>query len=135
MNRSLHHGTNGNRALYLAALAISSALLAGCSSPPKAPDQALQAAELAIANAEQARVADYASPELGTARDKLTAARTAVAKEEMVSAERLAQQAKVDADLATAKAEAAKAQEVNDEMGKNINTLEQELQRKSGGVQ
>lgn len=119
---------------YLATVALSGLLLAGCSSPPK-PDQALQAAELAIANAEQARVADYASPELGAARDKLTAAREAVVKEDMVVAGRLAEEARADAELATAKAEAAKAQSVNEELGKNANTLQQELQRKSGGAQ
>jgi hypothetical protein len=135
MIRSINHEKRVRFASYLATLAFSGALLAGCSSPPKAPDQALQAAELAIATAEQNRVADYASPELGEARDKLTAARTAVAKEEMTSAERLAEKARADAELATAKAEAAKAQAINDELGKSVNTLEQELQRNSGGVQ
>lgn len=134
MIRTINHGKRGSFTPYLAALVLGSTLLAGCSSPPKAPDQALQAAELAIATAEQARVADYASPELGQARDKLTAAREAVAKEEMTSAARLAAQSRADAELATAKAEAAKAQAVNDELGKNINTLEQELQRNSGGA-
>jgi hypothetical protein len=135
MIRLINQEKRGNVAPYLAALAVSGVLLTGCSSPPKAPDQALQAAELAIATAEQARVADYASPELGEARDKLTAARTAVAKEEMTTAARLAEQARADAELATAKAEAAKAQAINDELGKSVNTLEQELQRNSGGVQ
>ncbi len=108
-------------------------VLAGCASTPKAPNEALQAAELAIANAEQDRVADYASPELGEARDKLTAARIAVVEKEMVRAARLAEQARVDAELASAKAKAAKAQEVNEQLDKNINTLQQELQRNSGG--
>jgi len=134
MIRTINHGKRGSFTPYVAALVLGSTLLAGCSSPPKAPDQALQAAELAIATAEQARVADYASPELGQSRDKLTAAREAVAKEEMTSAARLAAQSRADAELATAKAEAAKAQAVNDELGKNINTLEQELQRNSGGA-
>jgi outer membrane murein-binding lipoprotein Lpp len=134
MIRTINHGKRGSFAPYLATLVLGSTLLAGCSSPPKAPDQALQAAELAIATAEQARVADYASPELGQARDKLTAAREAVVKEEMTSAARLAAQSRADAELATAKAEVAKAQAVNDELGKNINTLQQELQRNSGGA-
>lgn len=134
MIRSFNPEKREGFALYIATLALSGVLLTACSTP-QAPNEALQAAELAIANAEQARVADYASPELGLARDKLTAAREAVAKEEMVSAARLAEQARADAELATAKAEAAKAQEVNDELGKNINTLEQELQCNSGEVQ
>ena len=106
--------------------------LSGCASAPKAPNEAIQAAELAIATAEQARVADYASPELGEARQKLSAARLAVEKKEMVSAERLAQQSKVDADLATAKASAAKAKAVNDELQKSNSVLQQELQRNTG---
>jgi len=135
MIRLINHEMGGKVAAYVAAFTVSGVLLSACSSPPKAPDQALQAAELAIATAEQARVADYASPELGEARDKLTAARTAVAKEEMTAAARFAEQARADAELATAKAEAAKAQAINDELGKSVNTLEQELQRNSGGVQ
>lgn len=126
---------NGKSAPRLAMLALSAAVLSACSSPPKAPDQALQAAELAIATAEQARVADYASPELGEAREKLTAARTAVARQEMLSAARYAEQSRADAELATAKAEAAKAQAVNDQLHKSVDTLEQELQRNSGGAQ
>lgn len=135
MSRSINYGKSARTVFYLTTVVISGALFTGCSSQPEAPDQALQAAELAIATAEQARVADYASPELGEARDKLTSARAAVAKEEMVSAKRYAEQAQVDAELATAKAEAAKAKAVNDELGKNVDTLQQELQRKSGGAQ
>lgn len=131
MNKLSTQGMKGLAPVLSACLVCG--MLAGCASTPKAPTEALQAAELAIANAEQDRVADYASPELGEARDKLTAARVAVVEKEMVRAARLAEQAKVDAELATAKAKAAKAQEVNEELDKNINTLQQELQRSSGG--
>lgn len=117
------------------ACCISCAMLAGCASTPKAPTEALQAAELAIATAEQERVADYASPELGEARNNLTAARTAVAEKDMVRAARLAEKSRADAELATAKADVAKAQEVNDDLNKNINTLQQELQRNTGAAQ
>lgn len=109
--------------------------LSGCASPPIPPTQELQAAEAAITNAEQARVADYASPELGEARDKLIAARAAVQKEEMVKARRLALQARVDAELATAKADATKAKAVNDEMRKSTESMKQEMQRNTGASQ
>lgn len=122
--------THGNRRyLPLLSACIFCGVLAGCASTPKAPNEALQAAESAIANAEQDRVADYASPELGEARDKLTAARVAVVEKEMVRAARLAEQSRADAELASAKAKVAKAQEVNEDLNKNINTLQQELQR------
>jgi hypothetical protein len=108
-------------------------MLGACASEPMPPTQEIQAAEMAIASAEQARVADYASPELGEARDKLAAAHAAVQREEMVSALHLAQQSRADAELASAKAEVAKAKAVNDEMQKSTDTLKQEMQRNSGG--
>lgn len=131
MNKFFTHGSRG----YLPMLSafIFCGVLAGCASTPPAPNEALQAAELAIANAEQARVADYAAPELGEAREKLTAARVAVAEKDMKKASLLAEKSRADAELAIAKSQAAKAQEVNDELNKNINTLQQELQRNSGG--
>lgn len=107
-------------------------MLSACASTPKPPTQALQAAEVAISNAEQARVADYASPELVEAREKLTAARLAVEKEDMVAAHRFAEQARVDAELALAKQNAAKAKAVNEEMQKGISTLKQEMNRNTG---
>ena len=116
----------------LVTIAMSMGLLSGCASTPKAPTEALQAAEQAITTAEQARVADYASPELGEAREKLSAARLEVEKKNMTTAERLALQAKADADLATAKAATAKAKSVNDELQKSNSVLKQELQRTSG---
>jgi hypothetical protein len=118
----------------LAAATVSGFLaLAACATTPEPPTQALQAAESAIASAEQARVADYASAELREAREKLAAARTAVRDEEMVSARYLAEESRVHADLASAKAEEIKSKAVNDEMQKSIDTLKQEMQRVSGG--
>jgi hypothetical protein len=99
---------------------------------PQPPTEALHAAEVAITNAEQARVADYASPELAEARTKLVAARDAVTHEDMLRAQRLAEQSRADAELASAKSEAVKAKAVNDEMKKSTDTLKQEMQRNTG---
>ncbi len=114
--------------LFLISTAASLITITACASAPP-PTQALQAAELAISNAEQARVADYASPELGEAREKLSAARDAVHQEKMVEAQRLAEQARVDAELASAKSEAVKAKSVNDEMKNSTETMKQEMHR------
>jgi hypothetical protein len=119
----------------LLAVGIIALFVSACASPPPPPQQALQAAESAIKNAEQARVADYASPELGVARTKLTAANAAVLREEMLLAERLAQQARVEAELALAKSQATKAQVVNDEMRKSTDSMKQEMQRNTGAQQ
>ncbi len=126
---------NSMTTLRVAGLFTGLLLLSACASPPLPPSQALQAAESAISNAEQARVADYASPELGIARAKLTAANAAVQREEMLMAERLADQARVEAELALAKSQATKAKVVNDEMQKSTNSLKQEMQRNTGAQQ
>lgn len=118
----------------VASTCVLATALVACTSTPKPPTEALQAAELSIANAEQARVADYASPELGAAREKLTEARVAATEKDMLRAARLAEQARANAELATARAQAAKAKEVNESLRKNIDDLQQELQRQSGGA-
>lgn len=126
--------TGRARAKALAtALAVLS--LAACASMPAAPLQELQAAELAITNAEQAGVADYSAPQLNQARVKLASARTAVQQEQMLLAARLADESKVEADLASANTEMLKAKAVNDEMQDSIDTLKQEMQRNSGARQ
>lgn len=113
--------------------AVGMFLLAACASAPP-PTSALQAAEQAITNAENARVADYASPELNSARQNLAAANAASKDEKMLLALRLAEQAKADAELATAKAAAAKAMVVNEDMRKSNTILKQEMQRNNSGV-
>jgi hypothetical protein len=106
--------------------------LTACATAPEPPTRALQAAESAIASAEQDRVATYASAELREAREKLTAARAEVRDENMVNARYLAEESLVHAELAAAQAEEIKAKAVNDDMQKSIDTLKQEMQRSSG---
>ncbi len=127
----------GRRVSLLRRVAIVAGLLAlgACATAPQPPNQALQAAELAIANADQARVADTASPELTEARAKLTAARDAAHQEQMVLAERLAVESRTDAELASANFELAKAVAVNEDMQKSIVEMKQEMQRKNGAAQ
>jgi hypothetical protein len=115
------------RAAIIASLG-GSLLLAACASTPE-PTVALKAAEQAIAVADQTRVADAASPELTEARQKLTAAQNAAHEKRMIEAERLAQESRVDAELASAKIAAAKEQAVNDEIKRSTATLAQEMQR------
>jgi hypothetical protein len=119
-------------ALRVVATLVGVLALGACASTPLPPTSALQAAELSIANAEKARIADYSSPELAQAREKLTAAQAAVAKEQMTLALHLAEQSRADADLATAKAEISKAKAVNDEMIKSTDIVKQEMQRNPG---
>lgn len=118
--------------LRLLAAATGLLTLAACASAPPAPAHALQAAETAITSAEQARVADYASIELNEARENLAAARKAVQDEDMARAERLAEQARVNAELASANAGLTRARAINEEMQISIDVLKQEMQRGPG---
>jgi len=122
-------------ALLFAVITAGALTLNACATVPPPPTQELQAAESAIANAEQSRVADYASAELTVAREKLALARTATRNEQMAQAKYLAEEARVHAELAYAQAEEIKAKEVNDEMQQSTVTLQTEMNRATGAPQ
>jgi hypothetical protein len=103
--------------------------LGACASAPPAPVSALDAAKVAITNAEKADANRYAGAELGEAREKLAQAGGAVQQEQMILAEQLAQQSRVQAELASARTGAAKAAEVNAEMARGAAALKEEMQR------
>jgi hypothetical protein len=109
--------------------------ISGCTSSLPPPTQQIAAAEEALSNAEQARVAEHSLPELQEARSKLSNARAAVQNNEMLLAKRMAEQASIDIKLASAKAELAKAEIVNTDMERGIDVLKQEMQRNTGGLQ
>lgn len=112
--------------------------VSACASAPQLPTTEVENAEAAIARAEEARVADYASTNLRAAREKLVEARNLMQKaiqekdkEAALHAQMMAEQAKSDAELATAKAQEERAKEVNKEMQDTIDTLQQEIRRDS----
>jgi hypothetical protein len=108
------------------------ALVTACASTPPEPVVSMQAAQQAIAAADRARVPDSNSPELSEAREKFTAAQVAVQSKHMIEADQLAQESRVDAELASAKIDTAKARVVNTEMQHSTDTLNQEMNRTSG---
>lgn len=140
MNNSMHIKTNPYRNLIillplLLFVLAASTLLTACASKPLGPSMEMSTAEQSLIDAEQARVADYALPELQDARRKLSAARVAAQNENMLLANRLAEQASWEIKLASAKSELAKAQSVNEDMKNNIHTLKQEMNRNTGESQ
>jgi Domain of unknown function (DUF4398) len=107
-------------------------LLAACASTPPAPLANLQAAQQAIATAERGEAARYAPGELSEAHTKLALADTAITERKMVVAEHFADQSRAEAELASAKTSAAKANAVNDEMKHSNSTLVDEMKRTAG---
>ncbi len=132
MHQSLRKTHGAGRALRLLAGATVIVALAACASTPMPPAEALQSAQLAINSAEQERATEIAPLDMKLAHDKLGAANAAVVAENMTLALWLADEARVSAELASAKASEAKAKAVNDEMQQSIQALQQELNRNSG---
>jgi hypothetical protein len=87
-------------------------MIAACASTPPAPTANLQAAQQAIAAAERSEAARYAPGELSEAHTKLALADTAVTEKKMGVAEHFADQSRAEAELASAKSSAAKANTV-----------------------
>lgn len=121
-------GTVNHRIPLFFTLALA-ALLTACASAPLPPTESLNAARDAIARAEQADARQYAGAELEEARAQLVMAEKAVTEESMTEADQLAKQASVAARLAMARTEAAKAAEINREMGRGADALDVEMGR------
>ena len=117
------------RALAAVSLTAVLVLVSACASAPLAPVASLDAAKVAILNAEKADAGHFAGAELGEARQKLALADSAVSKEAMIQAERFAQQSRVQAELASARTAAAKAAAVNKEMERGADALTEEMER------
>lgn len=121
--------TTARRAAGSGVVLVLALTLASCASGPPRPDQDLTRAEAAIEQAEQAGARQYGPVPLDNARDKLARARAAVAEEEMLVAQRYAEEAALAADLAAAKARRGKAERAVDQLEKSIAVLREEIAR------
>jgi hypothetical protein len=84
----------------------------------------------ALEQAEEVGASEYAPLALRNAKKKMEDAQTALAEGKAEKAERLTQQALVDAELAVIAARSAKAQEAAHELQASLRTLREEMQRK-----
>ncbi len=133
------------RARLLIAAGLTGTLyLGGCASTPLAPAvspqamqslqaaKSLQGAEHAVSSAERAEAGRYAPRELAEARAKLASAYGAVSEQKMVAVEQLAEQSRVEADLAIAKTGNVKANAVIEEVKRGTVTATKDMRRYSG---
>lgn len=116
-------------ALSLAAVLASVALGACATTPPPTAEMALSTA--AVAHAAGAGANELAPAQMQTARDKLARANTAMSAKNYDAARSLAEEARVDAQLAEARAEAAKATKAADEVQRADRALREEMNRKA----
>lgn len=118
------------RRLRWAAAASSLLVLGACASSPPAPTAQMAVSTAAVAQAVTAGGSDLAPGELRAAQDKLAQANTALVTKDNARALTLAQQAELDARLATARAGAAKAQRAAASVQAGTRALSEEIDRK-----
>jgi len=117
------------RALSLcAALALTVGM--GCASgPPEALKFQLIGTDTSIGQAEQAGAAQSALPELQQAKDKRAKAEAAMHDKKYDVAMNFARQAQLDAQFASRKSEAARANRSASEVTRGTDALEKETDR------
>lgn len=120
---------SAERGGLFAILMFATLALAACAVAPVPPTDSLNLARDAIARAEQSQARRYAGAELEEANRQFEAANKTVTAERMTEADHLARQARVAAELAIARTEAARAAEINREMGRGAEALEEEMRR------
>lgn len=112
------------------ALGATLAALVACASPTPPPTEQMAVSMAAMARAEGAGGAELAPTEMTMARDKMARAHKAMAAKDYDTALALSQQAQLDAQLADAKAEAAKAAKSATALAEASRVLREEMARK-----
>lgn len=105
-------------------------VLAGCTSPQKAPATAdVAVSRNAVENAVSAGAAELAPAEINAARDKMVRANAALAAKDYKLARELAIQAQADARLAQSKARSARATAAANALDADLRVLREEVER------
>ncbi len=111
-------------------LSLGLLALAACAPSMQPPTSQMALAESAVDQATASGAYEYAPLELKMAQDKVDQAKTAVQAKEYVKAERLLEQAEIDAQLAEAKSSTKKSRKAVDSLQQGIDLLREEIQRK-----
>jgi chromosome segregation ATPase len=122
---------NNQNARVCTILGLTSlAILAACSSVTQANKDSVARAETAVAQTQQAiGNSESGAMQLQSARNSHDQAKQAIKEGEGERAARLAQEATLNAELATAKSRTASAQKAANEVEASIQTLRQEAER------
>ena len=104
-------------------------LVVGCASKPPRPDAQLARAEASLVQAEQAGARQYSGRDYDSARDKLAEAKRLADKGESVPAGMLADQARVDAEVAAAHSRRQAADKAAAEVRLGTESLQDETTR------
>src|SRR5690606_36130719 len=108
--------------------ALFALVMAGCSSTP-APDSKMAVAEAAVQNANNSNTSEHAPRELQVAISKLASARQAYERKDYIEAHKLAEQAELDAQVATVRAQSVSATKAAAESEEAARVLREEINR------
>jgi chromosome segregation ATPase len=109
---------------------VTAGVLAGCSSVSDVTRERVARSETSFQQAQQAVGRSEAGAiELQRAKDNLEQAKAALDKKESQKAERYAQLAQLDSELALSKSQTASARKAADELTASIQQLRQEVAR------
>jgi chromosome segregation ATPase len=115
-------------------LALTAVLLAGCGGVSALTKERVARSESSVQQAQQTiGSSEQGAIELQRAKDNLDHARQAIKDGKEKPADRYAQLAQLDAELAVAKSQSASARKAADELLASIKQLREETQRQSGG--
>ena len=109
---------------------VFATLMFGCATTPP-PIEQMAISRAAVSNATSTGANEFAPLVLKSAMEKMDAAERAMAEKNYVTAQQLAEQAQVDAQLAGSMARSAKAQKASDTVQEDNRILREELDRKS----
>ncbi|SCX52293.1 DUF4398 domain-containing protein [Nitrosospira sp. Nsp1] len=115
----------------MSVMVLAAVFAAGCATTEK-KDMAAQlaVAKTAVADAVSAGAPEFAPVELKTAQENLEDAEKAAMDDDYKRAIKLGENAQTNAQLASAKARAAKAQQASDALKESDQTLQNEMNRK-----
>jgi membrane-associated HD superfamily phosphohydrolase len=115
----------------MSVMVLAAVFTAGCATTEKRDMAAqLAVAKTAVADAVSAGAPEFAPVELKTAQDNLEDAEKAAMDDDYKRARKLGENAQTNAQLAAAKARAAKAQQAADALKESDQTLQNEMNRK-----
>ncbi len=117
-----------NRLAGIWLVVTTTTLLVACAGPGPKPDSELQAAESSVQQAEAADARKFEPVLLNQAQNKVADARELMDEEQYRKAERLLEEAAVDAQLAAARSETEKAQRAVAEINRSIDELQDQLE-------
>ena len=114
----------------LMVLIFIAVILGGCASKGVPPVKNLSDADMAIKVAKETNATINAPLDIRIAEEKLLKARESFKNEDYIGAQRLADEALIDAKLAQEKSQTKKTKDTESNLRESIETLQNEINRK-----